>query len=215
MQDTVQKLLDPMRGVLAADESDHTIAKRFGDLGIESTPETHRIYRQMLFAAPDIEKYLSGAILFDETARQSTDDGVPFPEYLTKKGIIPGIKVDRGLEKFNGTDETITRTNDGLGERLKVYAEMGLKFTKWRAAFKISDIFPTDALLEEDLSRMAEYAKIAQDNGFVPFVEPEVLLTGNHTTTRCELVETKVLQILFKKLKEIEVDFQIEMAPVL
>lgn len=206
MQETVQKLLDSKRGVLAADESTPTITKRFEKLGIESTPETHRKYRQMLFTASGIENYLSGVIMYDETVRQKTDDGVSFPEYLSGKGIAPGIKVDQGKVPFEDTEQKITKGNEGLDQRLKEYSGMGLKFTKWRAAIPISDIYPTDAFLDANMERMAKYAKTAQDNGFVPFVEPEVLLDGNHTTTRCEEIETKVLKVLFKKLIDNGVD---------
>lgn len=206
MHDTIQKILAPGKGLLAADESTHTIEKRFTALGLTSTPELNRVYRQMLFTTPGIEEFLGGVIMFDETVRQKTDGGILFPEFLTQKGIIPGIKVDGGLEPFNDSLEQITKGLEGLADRLKEYSGMGLKFTKWRGAFAISDIFPTDAFLEEDLSRMTEFAKISQDGGFVPIVEPEVLLDGNHTTTRCELVETKVLQILFEKLKAAGVD---------
>jgi fructose-bisphosphate aldolase class I len=205
MQETVQKLLAPGKGLLAADESTKTITKRFAALELTSTPELNRKYREMLFTTHGVEEFLGGIIMFDETVRQSTQ-GKPFPEYLAQKGIVPGIKVDGGLEPFEGTEEQITKGLEGLGERLKEYSGMGLKFTKWRAAFLISDIFPTDALLSEDLGRMAEFARISQDAGFVPVVEPEVLLDGNHTTTRCEEVETKVLRLLFEKLKAGGVD---------
>jgi len=200
MQETVQKLLAPGKGLLAADESTKTITKRFAALGLTSTPELNRKYREMLFSTTGIEEFLGGIIMFDETVRQSVE-GKTFPQYLTGRGIIPGIKVDGGLEPFEGTEEQITKGLEGLGDKLKEYSGMGLDFTKWRAAFLITDIFPTDALLNEDLGRMAEFARISQDVGFVPIVEPEVLLDGNHTTTRCEEVETKVLKLLFEKLK--------------
>jgi fructose-bisphosphate aldolase class I len=205
MQETVQKLLADGHGLLAADESTKTITKRFAALGLTSTPELNKKYREMLFTTPGIEEFLGGIIMFDETVRQSLGDKT-FPQYLTGRGITPGIKVDGGLEPFGGTEEQITKGLEGLGERLKEYSGMGLGFTKWRAAFLISGIFPTDALLNEDLARMAEFAKISQDAGFIPIVEPEVLLDGNHTTTRCEEVETKVLKLLFEKLKTRGVD---------
>lgn len=208
MQETVQKLLDPVKGVLAADESTGTITKRFAALGLTSDPELNRKYRQLLFTTNGIEGYLSGIIMYDETVRQKTDNGIPFPEYLAQKGIAPGIKVDGGLEPFNNTEEQITKGLDGLGDRLREYSGMGLKFTKWRAVFKITDYYPSDAFLEEDLNRLTEFAKISQDNGFVPFVEPEILLDGTHTTTRCEEIETKVLKILFEKIRAKGVDFK-------
>lgn len=206
MEESIKKLLDSKKGILAADESTHTIEKRFAALGLTSDPELNRKYREMLFSTEGIEEFLSGIIMFDETVRQNADGGIPFPEFLDGKGILPGIKVDGGLESFNGTDEKVTKGLDGLGDRLKEYSGMGCKFTKWRAAIAISDIFPTDAFLEEDLNRMADFAKISQENGFVPIVEPEVLLDGNHTTTRCEEIVTKVLKLLFEKLKAKEVD---------
>ena len=205
MRETVQKLLAEGRGILAADESTHTIDTRFKSAGIESTPETRRKYREMLLTTPEIENFLGGVIFFDETVRQKVGEKT-FPEYLTERGIVPGIKVDEGLEPFNGTEEKVTRGIEGLDERLKEYREMGLKFTKWRAAISISDIFPTDTFLDEDMERLAEFAEISQANGFVPIVEPEILLTGNHTTTRCDEIETKVLQVLFAKLKSKNID---------
>ena len=205
MRETVQKLLAEGRGILAADESTHTIDTRFKSAGIESTPETHRKYREMLLTTPEIENFLGGVIFFDETVRQKVGEKT-FPEYLTERGIVPGIKVDEGLEPFNGTEEKVTRGIESLDERLKEYRGMGLKFTKWRAAISISDIFPTDTFLDEDMERLAEFAEISQANGFVPIVEPEILLTGNHTTTRCDEIETKVLQVLFAKLKSKNID---------
>ncbi len=205
MRETVQKLLAEGRGILAADESTHTIDTRFKSAGIESTPETRRKYREMLLTTPEIENFLGGVIFFDETVRQKVGEKT-FSEYLTERGIVPGIKVDGGLESFNGTEEKVTRGIEGLDERLKEYRGMGLKFTKWRAAISISDIFPTDAFLDEDMERLAEFAEISQKNDFVPIVEPEILLTGNHTTTRCDEIETKVLQVLFAKLKSKNID---------
>jgi fructose-bisphosphate aldolase class I len=205
MKETVQKLLAEGHGILAADESSKTIDKRFAALGIESTPETHRKYREMLLTTPGIENYLGGVIFFDETLHQSTQ-GKPFPEYLTERGIVPGIKVDEGLEPFNGTEEQVTKGLDGLDDRLKAYREMGLKFTKWRAAIQITDIFPSESFLDETVERMSSFAEISIKNDFVPIVEPEILLTGTHTTTRCDEIETKVLQVLFEKLKSKNID---------
>jgi fructose-bisphosphate aldolase class I len=177
MEEIINKLLAVGRGILAADESTHTIEKRFTSLGLASTPELNRKYREMLLTTPGIEDFISGVIMFDETVRQQVN-GKSFPQYLTERGIIPGIKVDGGLEPFDGGEEQITKGTEGLGDRLKEYSQIGLKFTKWRMAIKISDIFPSNA-----------------------FVEPEVLLDGNHTTTRCAEIETDVLKLLFEKLK--------------
>jgi fructose-bisphosphate aldolase class I len=195
MEETIKKLLAPGKGILAADESTKTITKRFAELGLTSTPELNKKYREMLFNTPGIEDYISGVILFDESVKQGLH------KILLAKGIVPGIKVDEGLEPFNNSEENLTKGLEGLGGRLKEYFNLGLKFTKWRAAIKISDIFPSDAYLEENLNRMTEYAKLSQENSLVPIVEPEVLIDGNHTTTRCEEIETKVIKLLFEKLK--------------
>lgn len=200
MQEVVDTLLSPSKGLLAADESTGTITKRLASIGLTSTPELNKKYREMFFSTQGIENYLSGVILFDESVRQDLH------KTLIKKGIVPGIKVDGGLTSFNNSPEKVTKGLEGLADRLKEYLRWGLKFTKWRAAISISDIFPTEAFLEEDLGRMTEFAKISQDNGLVPIVEPEVLLDGNHTTTRCEEIETKVLKCLFEKLRAGGVD---------
>lgn len=202
MEDTVQKLLSAGRGILAADESTKTITKRFEALGLQSTAELNKKYREMLFTTPGIENYLSGVILFDESVRQDLH------KILESKGIVPGIKVDEGLEPFNETEEQVTKGLETLDGRLKEYAGMGLKFAKWRGVFKINDKFPSKAFYEENLTRMAKYAKICQDNGIVPIVEPEVLLEGNHTTTRCSETLDATLTILFEKLKAEGVDLK-------
>lgn len=194
MKDTAQKLVASPKGILAADESTKTITKRFGTIGLTSTPALNKKYREMLFTTPEIEEFISGVILYDETIRQGLG------EILKEKGIISGIKVDEGLEPFGEGEEEATKGLDELPKRLKEYLEMGAKFTKWRGVFRISDIYPTNVFLEENLGRMAEYAKISQGVGLVPIVEPEVLLDGNHTTAKCEEVETKVLKLLFEKL---------------
>jgi len=202
VEETIKKLFAPGKGILAADESTHTIEKRFATLGLTSTPELNKKYREMLFNTSGIENYLGGVILFDESVRQNLHN------ILQEKDIVPGIKVDGGLESFNGSEEQITKGLDGLDTRLKEYSVLGLKFTKWRAAVRISDIFPTDAFLEEDLNRMAQFAKISQITGFTPIVEPEVQLDGNHTTTRCAEVSVKVCRILFEKLDIAGIDLK-------
>ncbi len=205
MKETIQKLLTQGKGILAADESNKTINKRFEFFGIESTPESRRKYREMLFTTPGIENYLSGVILFEETLDQEMQGKFPV-QLLQEKGIIPGIKVDGGLEPFNETEEQITKGLEDLEVRIKKYAGMGLKFTKWRGVFKINDKYPSDAFYDENLKRMAKFAKISQDVGLVPIVEPEILLEGNHTTTRCSETIDETLTILFKKLVEMNVD---------
>lgn len=202
MEDTIEKIFSPEKGILAADESTGTITKRFAALGLTSTPELNKKYRQMLFSTADIEKYISGVILYDETIKQGLG------EVLKEKGIVVGIKVDGGLENYKDTEQKVTKGLEGLDQRLVEYKKMGAQFTKWRGVVNISDIYPTDEFLEETLGRMAEYAKIVQENEMVPIVEPEVLYDGNHTNARCEEIETKVLQKLFKLLKDKGVDLK-------
>lgn len=202
MEETIKKIFAEGKGILAADESSHTIEGRFAAIGLQSTAELNKKYREMLFTTPGIEQFLGGVILFDESVQQDLH------KILEEKGIVPGIKVDGGLEPFNGGEEQITKGLEGLDARLKEYSVLGLKFTKWRAAIKISDIFPTDAFLEENFGRMVEFAKLSQENGLVPIVEPEVLLDGHHTTTRCAEISVKVWQILFEKLKTGNVDLK-------
>jgi len=201
MEQIIQKLLAPGKGILAADESTKTITKRFASVGLTSSPELNQKYRQMLFETPGLEEFISGVIMYDETARQRTEDGMEFFSFLSQKDVVPGIKVDGGLAPLNVGEEQLTQGIEGLAGRLKEYAMMQFKFSKWRGVFKISDIFPTDAFLEENLKRMVEFARLSLEAGIVPIVEPEILLIGNHTTTRCELVETKVLQKLFENQK--------------
>jgi fructose-bisphosphate aldolase class I len=201
LQKIAKSLVASQKGLLAADESTHTIEKRFTGIGVNSTPETHRKYRQMLFTTPNVENYLSGIILYDETVRQKTDEGIPFPEYITKRGIIPGIKVDEGKVPFKeDSKELVTKGIKGLSERLKEYKQMGLKFTKWRGVVLISHLYPTEEAIRENGRRFAEYAYICQENGFVPIVEPEVLMDGEHTSARDEEITTKALKIVFEEL---------------
>lgn len=197
MKDAIQKLLASRKGILAADESTGTITKRFVAINLTSTPELNKKYREMLFTTPDIENYISGVILFDETLRQEAQ-GKPFVELLKNKGIEVGIKVDEGLENFNDTEEQVTKGLEGLSERLDEYKKLGATFTKWRGVVKISDISPTDAFLNETLGRMAKYAKLVQSKDMVSIVEPEVLLDGNHTTTRCAEITERTLKRLFE-----------------
>jgi fructose-bisphosphate aldolase class I len=208
MQDTIQKLLAPGKGLLALDWSTKTITKKFLEVGLTSTPELNRQYRQMLLTAPGIENFISGVIFYDETVRQKLDSGVSFPEYLSQKGIVPGIKVDLGGEKFNGGEEETTLGLDGLGERLDEYFKLGLRFTKWRAVFKISDLYPSKEFLEENLSRLTKFAQISIEHGFVPVVEPEVSMKGNHTTTRCAEITSQILELMFEKFKAANIDLK-------
>ena len=191
------------KGILAADESTSTIKKRFDSIKLESTEENRRTYREMLFTAPGAADYISGVILYDETIRQKTKDGTPFPQYLTQKGIIPGIKVDTGakpMAAFPG--ETITEGLDGLRERLVEYHKLGARFAKWRAVVDIADGIPTSFAVEANAHALARYAALCQENGIVPIVEPEVLMDGGHSIERCEEVTSSVLQIVFNQLFE-------------
>jgi fructose-bisphosphate aldolase class I len=189
------------KGILAADESSGTIKKRFDGIKLESTEEHRRTYREMLFTAPSAGDYVSGVILYDETIRQKTKDGTPFPEYLTKNGMIPGIKVDTGAKPFAGfPGETITEGLDGLRERLIEYHKLGARFAKWRAVIDIADGIPTAFAIEANAHALARYAALCQEQGIVPIVEPEVLMDGAHSIERCEEVTNAVLQETFDQL---------------
>jgi fructose-bisphosphate aldolase class I len=208
MQDVIQKLLTSGKGILALDWSPNTIAQKFLEVGITSTPETNRQYRQMLITTEGIENYISGVIFHEETAKQILDNGLTFPNYLIQKGIVPGIKVDQGGERFGTGDEEITSGLSGLSDRLKEYYQLGLRFTKWRALFKISDIYPSKEFLDQNLNRLCEFAKVSIENGLVPVMEPEVSMKGNHTTTRCAEITTQVLTVMFEKLLAANVDLK-------
>ncbi len=170
------------KGLLAADESTSTIKKRFDKIGIESTEEHRRAYRELLFTTAGIAQWISGVILYDETIRQKTRDGVPFPDYLAKLGIIPGIKVDTGAKPLAGfPGETITEGLDGLRERLIEYYKLGARFAKWRAVIDIGEGIPTRFAIEANAQALARYAALCQEQNIVPIVEPEVLMDGGHT----------------------------------
>jgi fructose-bisphosphate aldolase, class I len=201
MESTIQALLASGKGILAADESLPTIGKRFKELGIPSTEEKHRDYREMLFTTSGLNEFISGAILFDETIRQKTKDSVPMVDVLTKQGIIPGIKVDEGtvaLANFPG--EKITDGLDGLRDRLVEYRKFGARFTKWRAVIAIGEQIPTRTCIEANATTLALFAALSQEAGLVPVVEPEVLMDGSHTIVRCEEVITATLKTVFDAL---------------
>ncbi len=207
IQTIAQQLVAPSKGILAADERNTSVPKRFDPYGIENTEENRRTYREMLFTTPGVEQYLSGVILYDETARQSTADGTPFPQYLADKGILSGIKVDGGTMPLKeGSDETMTDGMEGLGERLKEYKTLGCTFTKWRAVIRIGDDMPSDEAIKINAHQLAQYAKIVQDHGMVPIVEPEVLMEGDHDIETCLSVTTKTLQHVFTALNDEQVD---------
>jgi fructose-bisphosphate aldolase, class I len=191
------------KGILAADESMGTIKRRFDSIHIESSEANRRAYRDMLFTTPGIEQAISGVILFDETLRTKANDGTAFPELLAKKGIMPGIKVDKGpvdIPSFPG--EVVTEGLDGLRGRLKEYSELGAKFAKWRAVITIGDGIPTYTCLKANGHALARYAALCQEAGIVPIVEPEVLLDGNHSIERCQDVSEETLRITFAELAE-------------
>jgi fructose-bisphosphate aldolase class I len=191
------------KGILAADESSGTIAKRFDGIKLQSTEEARRSYREMLFTAQGAPEYISGVILYDETIRQKTKDGTLFPDYLTKLGIIPGIKVDLGAKPLAGfPGETITEGLDGLRERLADYHKLGARFAKWRAVIDIGAGKPTAFAVEANAHALARYAALCQEAGITPIVEPEVLMDGDHSIERCEEVTSFVLQTVFDQLFE-------------
>ena len=201
MIETARALVAPGKGILAADESSPTIAKRLAGVGLESTEERRRAYRDLLFTAPGIGEHISGVILFDETIRQQGLDGTPFPEVLRRGGVIPGIKVDAGTKPLAGfPDEVVTAGLDGLRERLAEYAAMGARFAKWRAVIRIGDGRPTATCVASNAHALARYAALAQEAGLVPIVEPEVLMDGAHTLERCAEVTLETLRSVYEQL---------------
>ncbi|MBQ6510392.1 fructose-bisphosphate aldolase class I [Candidatus Saccharibacteria bacterium] len=198
-------LMTLKKGILAADESGGSIHKKFESMNITDDFDHRRDYRNIFFTTKDLEKYVSGIILFDETARQKADNGQNFVEFLTAKGIIPGIKVDQGLVDLPNSSEKYTKGLDGLDERLKEYYEMGLRFAKWRAAFEVTDATPTKYAVEKNCEILAKYALLCQKNNIVPIVEPEVVHDGDYSAKHCALVTGKILDVLFDKLKEYNV----------
>jgi fructose-bisphosphate aldolase, class I len=201
LESTIQKLAASGKGILAADESTPTITKRFQAVGVESTEETRRTYREMLMTAPGISKCIAGVILFEETLSQKTSQGILFPDALKNMGILPGIKVDKGLVHLaNTVDENITQGLDGLPERLAEYKSKGACFAKWRAVYAISSTTPSKLAIKTNAEVLARYAAICQEQGIVPIVEPEVLIDGEHTLARCEEVSEPVLHALFNAL---------------
>jgi len=202
LRSVAQAMVASGKGILAADESSKTIQKRFDKIGLESTPETNLSYRKILFTTPGIENYLSGVILFDETIRQSIG-GVSVPEYLSKRGILPGIKVDQGLADLeNFPEEKITQGLNGLAERLKEYFQLGAKFAKWRAVITIGQNIPTDTCINSNAEIMAKYAFACQEQDIVPIVEPEVLMDADNNLEICREVTSKTLGAFFSKLTE-------------
>jgi len=203
LQATIKALAVSGKGILAADESSGTCQKRFDSAKIPCIEETRRQYRELFFTTPDVNQFVAGIILYEETLFQKASDGTTFPEYLKKHNIVPGIKVDKGLVPFNDSDvEKVTQGLDSLGERLDGYRKVGARFAKWRATYNITDTLPSDGLIQENAESLAKYALTCQQHEIVPIVEPEVLLDGSHTIERSQIVTEKVLHALFAALKK-------------
>ena len=198
---TAHAMVAKSKGILAADESTSTIGKRFNGIKLESTEENRRLYRELLFTTPGAGDHVSGVILYDETIRQKTTNGVTFPAYLAQHGMLPGIKVDTGAKPLAGfPGETITEGHDGLRERLAEYYKLGARFAKWRAVIDIGAGIPTAYAIDANAAALARYAALCQEASIVPIVEPEVLMDGNHGIARCEEVTSAVLERVFKHL---------------
>jgi len=200
---TAEALVAKGKGILAADESTGTIEKRFASINVECTEENRRFYRQLLFTTAGAADFISGVILFDETIRQSADDGRPFPEVLSSQGILPGIKVDTGAKDLAGyPGEKVTEGLDGLRDRYAEYRDLGARFAKWRAVITIGDAIPTRGCIHANAHALARYAALAQEAGIVPVVEPEVLMDGDHTIERCAEATEATLAALYQELSK-------------
>lgn len=201
--DTARSIMAPGRGILAADESTGTIKKRLDGINVESNEQTRQAYRNLLFTTAGAEEFISGVILFEETLFQKSDDGTPFAKLLADKGIIPGIKVDKGAKPLAGSpEEKVTEGLDGLRERLAEYREAGARFAKWRGVIDIADGRPTDYCINVNAHALARYAALCQEANIVPIVEPEVLMDGANSIDRCEQVTDAVLDAVFSELKK-------------
>ena len=209
LSQTAQALVADGRGILAADESSPTIKKRFDSIGVESSEENRRVYRDMLFSTPEVGRYISGVILFDETLRQSGADGTPLVKLIEIGGMIPGIKVDKGAKDLAGfPGEKVTEGLDGLRDRCNEYAGLGARFAKWRAVYTIGKDIPSAACMMANAHGLARYAAISQEAGLVPIVEPEVLMDGHHTIDDCEAVTEEALRIVFAELSVQEIELE-------
>jgi len=209
--DSAKKMVKTGKGILAADESNPTCGKRFDSIGVSPSFETRNEYRDMLMTAEGLENYISGVIMFDETLKQSTtcNDSIPFSEFLSSKGILPGIKVDTGAKNLAGfKNEKVTEGLDGLRDRLSNYYKIGARFAKWRAVITIGDTIPSDACIYSNAHALARYASLCQENSLVPIVEPEVLMNGSHTIEDCYEVSQRTLNIVFEQLLMHHVDLK-------
>lgn len=208
LYETAAALLASGKGILAADESDATAAKRLEMVHLPNTPENRREWREIMLGADGLEEYISGVIFYDSTIRDETSDGTPFADLLTARGIVPGIKVDLGVKDLQGfKDEVVTQGLDNLDKRFEEYYDLGARFAKWRMVVTIDDEeLPTDASLRVNAVMLARYAQLAQEAGILPIVEPEVIFEGDHSLQKAEMVTTRALQILFQTLIEYRVD---------
>ena len=208
LSETASYIVSEGKGILAADESNPTCTKRFDSIGVESTEEKRRDYRELLFRSEGMKGNIGGVILFDETIRQKASDGTALVDIITTQGSLPGIKVDKGLQPMGTKEETLTQGLEGLDERLKEYFELGAKFTKWRAVINIGEDVPSSEAIAANMEALADYAKIVQNNNMVPMVEPEVLMDGNHSIEDCYQATSRCLESLFFNLKDRGVDIK-------
>ncbi|PFG53482.1 fructose-bisphosphate aldolase [Marinobacter sp. LV10R520-4] len=209
LRSTIQDLVQPGKGILAADESHPTIAKRFKAVGVESTEDKRREYRSLIFSTPGLGEFVSGVILFEETLGQNSLDNVPITKLLQSQGIVPGIKVDTGKKPLiNAPDDEITYGLDGLDDRLEIYKNQGARFAKWRAVYNVSDTLPSRQAVEANAEMLARYAALCQSKGIVPIVEPEVLIDGNHTLERSAEVNEAVIAEVFNALRRHRVQLE-------
>ena len=208
LSETASYIVSEGKGILAADESNPTCTKRFDSIGVESTEDNRRDYRELLFRSEGMKGNIGGVILFDETIRQKAADGTSLVDVITSQGSLPGIKVDKGLQQIGDSEESLTQGLEGLDERLKEYYELGAKFTKWRAVINIGEDMPSSEAISANMEALADYAKIVQNNNMVPMVEPEVLMDGNHSIDDCFEATSRCLDALFTYLLEKGVDIK-------
>ncbi len=209
LEEIAKKMCAKGKGILAADESTGTIAKRFKSINVENTEKNRLTFRQTLFSAEAMKNYIGGVILFDETIKQKTTLGLTVPELISKNNAIPGIKVDKGAKQLAGSpDETVTEGLDGLRDRLKEYYELGARFTKWRAVYKIENNLPSLQSIKSNAHALARYAALVQEAKMVPIVEPEVLMDGDHNIEKCYQVTTNVLNECYNELALHKVDLK-------
>ena len=208
IEDIARYIVKAGKGILAADESNPTCGKRFDSIGVESTEQNRRDYREMLFRSQGMRGNIGGVILFDGTIRQEAEDGTSLVKIISDQGALPGIKVDQGLKPIGDSEESITQGLDGLDARLKEYYSLGAKFTKWRAVIKIGNSMPSDDAIQSNMVALADYAKVVQENHMVPMVEPEVLMDGTHSIQECFDATSRCLNTLFAALDERRVNIK-------